>query len=1368
MTRCFHLPVDAPGLLRSAAALAAGAALSSLLCAAQTANTPPIVIPYTISTVAGSGAGGSTGNGGPATQAQISSDLRAVAVDGQGNVYFTDTSNKVIRKVNAQTGIITLVAGGNSPCTAAIDKSGDGCPAATGTTLNNPRGVAVDKAGNVYIAGYSDELVHEVNAQTGIMTLVAGDLTGLSGTCTKAYSCAAGTKGYSGDGGPATSAALNQPRGVSVDNYGNIWISDTGNNVVREVNAKTGIITTVVGNVSNGSASGFSGDGSQANSTSVELATPTDVVFDSQNNAYVVDFGNKVIREVNAATNVIETVIGQNGGTPPVSPSWPAAATTPLGCPAKAAIDSYGNLYFTDSCEGVIDFYDASAGTITPIAGEYGYTGTPGGSFTVCAQATDTVGDGCPATQALFYQGSSALGVALDGLNNIYITDPADFRIRKVSTNLSFAAKAAGQSTTQTVELHFAKGDSPAATNGIAIGTSLGDFTLASTPSCTVNSDSTVNCTAQVAFSPLYPGLRAAPLVVNGTLSHRSFPLSGVGQASLTSVDPGTVSTLGSGLSGSLGEAMDANGNLYIADTANNRVVEINSSSQAQTVVAGTGAAGYTGDGGLATQATLSAPRAVAIGPAGYLYIADTGNNVVRVVDPVSGNISTFAGGAATVCATAIDTEGDFCPAKEATLAAPGGVAVDTMGDVYIADTGNNLIRRVDAGTGYINLDAGGASSVCASASDAVGDGCPAAQATLNAPRGLALDAANDLFVADSSNNLVREVNPGTGNITVVAGNGQATFAGDGSAATSASLNAPQAIALDAAGDLYIADTGNAAIRVVNSASSNITTLFGQGGMAGSAGGSGAASQLQLSSPGGITVDSLGNVYVSDSGNNRALADNRNTADLAFGSTNVNQATPEQTAIVSDLGNATLSFTGSPVYAATGDIAQFTFDTSAATACQGASNLATGATCTLGIIFDPAAKGSYTAALTLPGNAINAATATIDLSGSGVYLAPTTLTLALTSPAGGTLQYGESGTITATVAPTSGSGTPTGSIVFTIDGTQQPAVSLSNSGTATLTINLAVGSHTIGAEYTGDSNFAASNNSLPISVTAASTTTTLSATPSTTIQLQNIVFTATVSAGTSGTPTGTVDFYSGTTLLGSANLNPQGVATFNDSSLAVGSYSVTATYVGNNNYSTSTSSQVAVTVNPIPPDFSAGASSTTLSVPQGGNVQTILTVTPQGGISGTITLSCTGLPANSKCTFYPTTIPLSGANTQVTTALTIYTNVTPLTLQSQVQAQRPASAPRELLAAALFPALLFGFAGCTGFRRRHWNRLLALLVAVGTLSALICIQGCTSNATQQAAGVTPTGTSTVNVVLSGPDNITQTIPITLTVVATTN
>lgn len=1382
MKNRFHSPVDAKKLIRAGMFALMGFAVYSLSAAAQSTTTPPVAIPYTITTVAGNGSSGASGNGGLATQAELSADLRAVAVDGQGNLYIADTGNSVIRKVNAQTGVITVVAGGaTAACTSGIDKSGDGCPAATGTVLNHPRGIAVDKAGNLYIAGYSDELIHRVDAVTGIMTQVAGELTGVSGTCTHAYSCASGTKGYSGDGGLATSAALDQPRGVAVDNYGNIWIADTSNNVVREINAKTGIISTVAGYDTNGTSpatGGFAGDGSLANSSTVELNEPTDIVFDSQNNAYIVDFNNHRVREISASTGDINTIIGDSTTTATTAPSWPTpAATMAIGNPTKIAIDRYGNLYVADSSLSLVYFYDPAAQTITPIAGEFGYAGVATG-FPVCAAATDTIGDGCPATQAVFYQGSSALGIAIDGQNNLYIADPADYRIRKVSTNLSFPATAAGTPVTQTIELH-PSGTDTLSLSGISVGSNLGGFTVSATApaTCDPDGDATMVC-ASVTYTPTSAGLQTAPLAVTSADSYNVFGLTGIGQAAFASLDPGTASTLSTtGLSAAHGEAMDADGNLYIADTGNNRVVEISGSTQ--TTIAGTGTGSYTGDGHLATAATLNAPRAVAVGLGGSIYIADTGNNVIRVIDPVTKNISTYAGGAATVCSAAYDAQGDDCPAAQATLNAPSGLAIDSLGNLYIADTGDNLVRRVDHGTGIINLEAGlvtplysapgvtnsTENAVCAAAADSTGDGCAPTQATLNAPRGLALDAAGDLFIADTGDNLIREINLGTGMIASVAGNGQSVFSGDNGLATDASLNAPQAVKVGAAGNLYIADTGNDAVRMVNAASGIITTLIGQGGTAGSAGGTGLVSEVLLSAPAGIALDASGNLYVSDTANNRVLADNRNSAEIDFGVNNdVGLTSAEQTVTVTNVGNQSLTFLNSPAYSST-DLTDFPVDDSAATACAGSGTLTIGENCTLGIAFAPQASTSYSATVTLPSNALNQATAEVQLSGTGKVLVTTNLNLALTSPASGNISYGQSGTITATVTPTSGSGTPTGTIVFTVGGTPQPAVALNN-GTATLTLTLPpVGGLTIAASYSGDLTYAASNSSTTVNVAQDTTTTDLTASSATqTAAAPSITFTATVVSNTTTMPTGTVSFFAGSTQIGSpVTLNAQGQASVSYTAPSGTGYVVTAIYNGNTDFATSTSAAINIS---IPADFLATITNPTASVPQGGSVQfTGVSIATQGGITGTVALSCTGLPANSTCTFFPTTLSAGGSSPVLSTTLTITTNVIPLALQSRLDAPNPDGKSPILLGAAFLPALLFGLSWA-GFLRRNWTKSMLALIAAIALGSAFMLSGCSNtNATQAKPGITPTGTSTVQVVFTGPGGVTHSVPVTLTVIS---
>jgi uncharacterized protein (TIGR03437 family) len=296
------------------------------------------------------------------------------------------------------------------------------------------------------------------------------------------------------------------------------------------------------------------------------------------------------------------------------------------------------------------------------------------------------------------------------------------------------------------------------------------------------------------------------------------------------------------------GVAVDPHGNIYIADFANNRIRKV--SNGVITTVAGVGPVGsyggFGGDGGPATSAALGAPMGVAVDSAGNLYIADTSNSRIRKVS--NGVITTVAGNAAA------GFSGDGGPATSASLSWPMGVAVDPVGDLYIADYSNQRIRKV--ANGVITTVAGGGTSL--------GDNGPATSAQLYYPRGVAVDPAGNLYIADSGLDRVRKVSSGV--ITTVAGNGTPGFSGDGGPATSAQLSSPSGVGVDAAGNLYIADTNNNRIRKVSNGM--ITTVAGNG-VAGPSGDGGPATSAWLSEPYGVAVDSAGNIYVADTGSSR-------------------------------------------------------------------------------------------------------------------------------------------------------------------------------------------------------------------------------------------------------------------------------------------------------------------------------------------------------------------------------------------------------------------------------------------------------------------------------------------------------------------
>ncbi|MGZ4001291.1 MAG: NHL domain-containing protein, partial [Mucilaginibacter sp.] len=328
----------------------------------------------TIYTLAGNGIGGFSGDGGPASSAQVLTPY-GVAADAAGNVYISQGFR--VRKISS-SGIISTVAG-----VGTQSYTGDGGPA-TMAQLNGVTALTVDATGNLYLCDGS--CIRKVNT-AGIINTIAGNAIG----------------GFSGDGGPATSAQLNSPSSVAVDLSGNIYIADQMNNRIRKVNA-SGTITTVVGD-GNG---GYYGDGGPA--TSAEIYSPSGVAVDNAGNLYISEQANNTIRKVNAA-GIISTIAGTltSGFSGDNGPATASKMWYPLGL----AIDGGGNIYFSDAGNNRIRKINTS-GIITTIAGN----GSQGFS-----------GDGGAPTAARLYV---PWGVAVDASNNIYIADQNNFRIRAV------------------------------------------------------------------------------------------------------------------------------------------------------------------------------------------------------------------------------------------------------------------------------------------------------------------------------------------------------------------------------------------------------------------------------------------------------------------------------------------------------------------------------------------------------------------------------------------------------------------------------------------------------------------------------------------------------------------------------------------------------------------------------------------------------------------------------------------------------------------------------------------------------------------------------------------------------------------------
>jgi uncharacterized protein (TIGR03437 family) len=630
-----------------------------------------------------------------------------------------------------QTYTISTIAGGGLPINIPGTSASLGSPVA-----NIPQNIAADRAGNVFFP-YQNTVLR-LDATTGILTLAAGN----------------GTPGYSGDNGPATSAQLNDPAGLAVDSAGGLYIADRGSNRVRKV--ANGVITTVAGN----GTAGSSGDGGPA--TSAQLDGPGSVALDSAGNLYIAQSGG--IRKV--VNGVITTMTASDG----------VAASGPLRA-GPIAVDSAGNLYIND---GSSEILKVANGVITTVAGG-GMAG---------------LGDGGPATSAQLYYPD---GIAVDSDGNLYIADTYSYRIRKVSNGVITTVAGGGT---------LALGD-----NGPAVGALL-----------------------------VYP--QGVAVDSSGNLY-----IADTGNGRIRKVSGGVITTVtgngtccfggdnGPATSAQLnylqGVAVDSAGNLYIADYGNNRVREV--SNGVITTVAGNGAPGFSGDGGLATSAQLNGPVGVAVDSAGDLYIADLDNYRVRKVS--HGVITTVVGNGTR------GVSGDNVPATSTQLWNPKELAVDSAGDLYINDD-TARIRKVS--NGVIATVAGNGTAGFS------GDNGPAISAQLEYPEGIAVDSAGNLYIADTYNERIREVSNGV--ITTVAGNGTMGFSGDNGPATSAQLSYPAGVAVDSAGNLYIADTYNGRVRKVSNGT--ITTVAG------------GDTTAQMSAE-AVAVDSAGNVYVADAANGR-------------------------------------------------------------------------------------------------------------------------------------------------------------------------------------------------------------------------------------------------------------------------------------------------------------------------------------------------------------------------------------------------------------------------------------------------------------------------------------------------------------------
>ena len=676
--------------------------------------------------------GGSPGTAGTAGIAGVSGTggfdaaiVDASRVDGGAGGQAGTSAGGAAGGTNGPGGIGGVGAGGGSGTAGngslqlelvAGDIGGPGNVNATGVAarFNGPRGIAVDVAGNFYVADTSNDTIRKITA-AGVVTTLAGS---------------PGAVGSADAAGAA--ARFNGPMGIAVDGAGTVYVADNGNNTIRQITA-AGVVTTLAG--SPGMTGTVDGTGAMA-----RFFGPTAVAVDASGNVYVTDRSNYTIRKVTAAgiTTTIAGSPGLRGGT-----NGTGAAARFYG-PQGIAVDAAGNLYVADwdeycgdsSCPyGAAVRRVTAAGVVTTLAGSSGKGSADG-----------------TGAAALF---DDPRGLAVDAAGNVYVADTANSTLRKIT--------AAG-----------------------AVSTLAGAATLSGS----------VDATGAVARF-------ANPTAVT----------------------------------------VDGAGTVYVVDTGNDTIRKMTAAGAVTTLAGAAPRPGSTDATG--ASARFYYPAGVAVDPAGTLYVADNSNSTIRKI--TAGGVTTTLAGSAGMPGI---TDGTGAAAR---FFLPYGLALDGAGSIYVADTGNDTVRKLSA-AGMVTTLAG---------MRAMGsvDGTGSA-ARFNSPYGLAVDVAGNVYVADTNNQTVRKITA-SGEVTTLAGKPGMSGITDGTGA-SARFRGPYAVVVDAAGTLYVADAGNHAIRTVSSAGV-VTTLAGLPGTSGSADGTGTTARFY--NPSALAMGGAGNLYVTDTTN---------------------------------------------------------------------------------------------------------------------------------------------------------------------------------------------------------------------------------------------------------------------------------------------------------------------------------------------------------------------------------------------------------------------------------------------------------------------------------------------------------------------
>jgi sugar lactone lactonase YvrE len=970
----------------------------------------------------------------------------------------------------------------SSPAAAQVNYAGT--QTTLSTNFSQPASVAVDARGNVYVADDVKAQVLEILAVDGsvpagatILKLASGVFptpTGIAVDGSGDVFVADQTKGTMGQGGvfeilasggiiPASpkiralGSGFLHPSDVAVDSEGDVFVADTGNNAVKEMLAVGGSVPSVPVINTLGAAFGF--------------YEPSSVRVDASGNVLVADY--IVIGHPDQPDGGVYEIMAAGGYT------QVNTLSSDFIYPESAAVDTSGNVYVSDAYGGMVYELLAIDGSI-------------------------------PASPAMIPIGSGGwtvpAGLAVDGMGDVFVADFSAALVAEVTFESVNLGTVALGSTSASVSLHFSAGAmTDTSVSRIALetfGNTSKDFGGASGTTCAPKDYSTATeCRVNVNFKPQFAGVRQGAVVVSDASGNllAAVRLYGTGLGPQMAFRPGSRGLIGSGLYDPEGVAIDAVGNVFVADTLNNAVKEMMAV------------------GGYATIKTLGSgfnqPQGIVLDGSGNVFVADAGNNAVKEI--------LAAGGYASV-----KTLGNG-------FSHPMGLALDGNGNLFVADSGNNLVKQIQAAGGYAAVKT-----------------LATGYSGFSGPEGLALDASSNLFVADTGNDAVKEI---------LAAGGYATV----SAALGSGFANPASVAVEANGNLIVADSGDSAIKEVLAAG-GYTTVTSMAGI--------------FSTPRDVALDGGGNVFVADSFNNRVLKlDYADPPALSFATTAggaTSADSPQRTTVV-NTGNMPLQFSGllfsgNFPQASSGD----------PDPCAASTSLAAGDGCTMSIDFSPQAVSGTSTTLALK-ESVHLTTNThnkantleqVMLSGTETKLAPG-LVLAASSA------MGVAGFTTTLKATATGSGAiPAGTVVFKAGGVAIAGPVKVVNGVAVLQAAIAQ-SETLTATYSGNPVYAQANsNAVPVTVAKVTPTLALTVSPNPAQSGAVVTLMAIASESAAGVlPTGTVAFDVNGVSVGSATLSGRrAVLTFSPST--VGNNPIQATYMGNASYQSANSNTVNLTV----------------------------------------------------------------------------------------------------------------------------------------------------------------------------------------------